>query len=342
MKDKKGKALVMKLIDDLISDDDETVDERTRPVEKDNSDPDSQAATRLSDSSDKTNRSEVLELDVGEEPEADETVRIPDVPARAKAKSAAKSQPPGKAGATLTRTHNTDDSTEVTGDAEHSEHSIKSTVGRPTALRGGVFSSPTEAALATSENLRIAQSRILELEQEVERLRVENEQLAAAGETLRRRGDEAASKVTQLEDKLEQTVENSNQEVQLMREGLAQKEQEARQLRNKLEETEARISTNIKKIRVRERELENRLELVKMEGQALIRSKDEIILDLKRQLDQLTIEMDNYRNKGQELNRVLSEKQDLLRRTVKALRIALSMLEGDEAAQPPTKKVKSG
>src|SRR5690606_17266616 len=95
-------------------------------------------------------------------------------------------------------------------------------------------------------------------------------------------------------------------------------------------EYEVRLSTNLQKIRVRERELENRLELVKVEGSALVRSKDEMILDMKRQIDQLNMELENYRNKGQELNQRLHEKQEMLRRTVKALRLALTMLEGGE------------
>jgi predicted nucleic acid-binding Zn-ribbon protein len=104
---------------------------------------------------------------------------------------------------------------------------------------------------------------------------------------------------------------------------------------------ELRISTNIQKIRVRERELENRLELVKMESAALIRSKDEMILELKRNIDQLNLELTNYRNKNQELNRLTTDKQEMLRRTVKALRLALSMLEGEEDTQKaPLRKVK--
>ncbi|NJL25113.1 MAG: hypothetical protein HC902_08015 [Calothrix sp. SM1_5_4] len=109
----------------------------------------------------------------------------------------------------------------------------------------------------------------------------------------------------------------------------------------KNEELELRISTNIQKIRVRERELENRLELMKMENAALIRSKDELILELKRQIDQLNLELNNYRAKNQELNRLTTDKQEMLRRTVKALRLALSMLEGEEESpKPPQRKAK--
>ena len=50
----------------------------------------------------------------------------------------------------------------------------------------------------------------------------------------------------------------------------------------------------------------------------------------KRQIDQLSLELNNYRTKNQELNRQTTDKQEMLRRTVKALRLALSMLEGEE------------
>ena len=76
-------------------------------------------------------------------------------------------------------------------------------------------------------------------------------------------------------------------------------------------------------------ELENRLEISKMENAALIRNKDEIILDMKRQKDHLVNELENYRTKGQELYKQINEKQETLRRTVKALRLALTLLEGN-------------
>ncbi len=105
------------------------------------------------------------------------------------------------------------------------------------------------------------------------------------------------------------------------------RDRELSDMKLKIEEYEMRLTSNLQKIRVRERELENRLELVKMESAAVVRSKDELILELKRQLDQLTSEIENYRTKSQELNKQISDKQDLERRTVKALRLALSLLE---------------
>ena len=59
-----------------------------------------------------------------------------------------------------------------------------------------------------------------------------------------------------------------------------------------------------------------------------MRNKDEMILDLKRQIDQLSMELESYRTKGKDLNKQLEGKQETLSRTVKALRLALTLLEG--------------
>ncbi|MCB0411101.1 MAG: hypothetical protein KDD22_01160 [Bdellovibrionales bacterium] len=229
--------------------------------------------------------------------------------------------------------------TRVGAQQDSVEDRVRASVGRFAALQGQGSHSTMSAALAQSENLRIAQSRILELEEELERVRQENEKLAAVSETFRKRADAHAARIETLEDKMTRDKDSANHERNLITQSLEAKRQEVESLTLKIDELEMRLSSNIQKIRVRERELENRLELVKMEGQALVRSKDEIILDLKRQLDQTNHELDNYRVKGQDLNKQISDKQDMLRRTVKALRIALSMLEGDESDGDKRKKL---
>lgn len=211
-----------------------------------------------------------------------------------------------------------------------SEDRVRASVGRFAPFRSSSGSSSTEAALAQSESLRIAQNRLLEFEQEIERLRTQNEELAAAGETLRRRTDELLASNQKRESDYQHAIAQFDQEKEILSNSKEALQRDLEITKQKGEELELRISSNIQKIRVRERELENRLELVRMESAALIRSKDELILDLKRQIDQLNIELNNYRNKNQELNRQTNDKQEMLRRTVKALRLALSMLEGEE------------
>jgi chromosome segregation ATPase len=199
---------------------------------------------------------------------------------------------------------------------------------KPHKWSGGGSRGP-DSHLIQSENLRVAQKKIFELENEIERLRTSNEKLAAAGETLKQKVDHLSSDNENKTRKLEEIKDRLVTEKEVLEDSLKMRDRELNDLKTKMDEYELRISSNIQKIRVRERELENRLEISKMENAALIRNKDEIILDMKRQKDHLVNELENYRTKGQELHKQLNEKQETLRRTVKALRLALNLLEGN-------------
>jgi chromosome segregation ATPase len=195
-----------------------------------------------------------------------------------------------------------------------------------------------EGALVQSEQLRIAQERILDLENVVDSLRTENEQLVAAGETLKNRSDDLKSQVDQIKISSKEKLEITGEELVVLRTNLASKSDDIGKLKLKIEELESRLQGDLKKIRVRERELENRLEIAKLESGAIMKNKDEIILDLKRKIDQLGFELENYRSKSRELNKLVEDNRERVRRTVKALRLALNMLEGEESEVVPLKK----
>lgn len=322
MADKKGKALALELIDDLLNEKSELINPKETESENSSGASNANGGGELHDktvdlSGHSENKELVLDLDSDKDGE-DKTVRLPDESTKALAVVAPQAS------------HN----------PSQRESKVRATVGRHGAFRAANVPSATEAALAQSESLRIAQSRILELEQEIERLRLQNEELGAAGETIRRRADELLAQNQKREADYQHAVSTFEQEKIILTSSKEALQRDIESQKRKNDELELRISTNIQKIRVRERELENRLELVKMESAALIRSKDEIILDLKRQMDQLNIELSNYRTKNQELNRQSSDKHEILRRTVKALRLALSMLEGEEESPKPQRKVK--
>ena len=80
------------------------------------------------------------------------------------------------------------------------------------------------------------------------------------------------------------------------------------------EQLESRLDSNLKKIRVRERELENRLELVRLENFSLQRAKDEHLLGLKRENDDAQIELESYRDVGKVLSLELQSKKEMLRK----------------------------
>ncbi|MNK96063.1 hypothetical protein D3C87_1163270 [compost metagenome] len=227
------------------------------------------------------------------------------------------------------------------GKRKTSDVDVKVSVG---SFRGGhrpgsanVFTS-VDASLAQAENLKIAQQRILELEKEAEFLRAENEELASAGEIIRSRTEDLAVRINAMEKEKAEIAESAHSEMLILKGNLQYKENEGAKARLKVEELEARLKSDFKKIRVRERELENRLELLRAEKAALVRSKDEYILEQKRKVDQLSQELDNYRKKCLELNKALDANQDQFKRTERALRLALTNLESKEENLVPLKK----
>lgn len=202
------------------------------------------------------------------------------------------------------------------------------------------FTSTTN--LQASENLKRAQDKIIDLENEIERLRMENQELGAAGEVLKRKTEEMGGDVDRITLGRREAESRLKDEIQHSQMRLQGKQQEIQDLKVKVESLELRLKRDLQMVRVRERELENRLELVKLENAAVLRSKDEHILELKRKFDQNQIESEQLKDKIRKLAEETDEKQDKIRRTVRTLRLALNMLDEDDVNEIEQELKKSG
>lgn len=192
--------------------------------------------------------------------------------------------------------------------------------------------------LYEGEHLKIAQHKIEELEASLDKLRLENERLATACELFQKRADEAVTQKQDTEKKLNYNEERLTEERSSFKSYMEQRDALVKELKDKIEHLESRLSTDIRKSRGKERELENRLELARLEKISLVGSKDDIILDLKRQVDQLNHELGNYRRKTAQMNQTLEANQEQFRRTVRALRLALTNLEVNDPIGGQVKK----
>ena len=201
-----------------------------------------------------------------------------------------------------------------------------------------------DPALVQAENLRLAQERIIELEKAFEKIRRENELLSSAGELAQAKLEELHAKLSSSDRIKHELAQQNESELRIFKDGLIIKDNDINRLRLKVEELEGRLAQDLRKVRVRERELENRLELTKMEKNALVRAKDETILELKRKIEHFESEVENYKSKVVELNERLEANQEQFSRTVRALRLALTNLEvsegtGNSITLAPLKKV---
>ncbi len=195
---------------------------------------------------------------------------------------------------------------------------------------GAAIFSSAEAVLRQSENLRVAQKRISDLERELERVRRENENFRSAGETLRRRLDELQARAESSDVNVQEIRKIADEEKKVLRGQITSRDRDLADLRGRLDDAEGRLEANFRKIRVRERDLEHRVEIIKAESQSIAASKDRMILELKRQVDQVTAELGRSKSQVQETYGQFKERQETVRRAVRALRIALTVLEGED------------
>ncbi|MBC7466873.1 MAG: hypothetical protein H7256_12850 [Bdellovibrio sp.] len=217
---------------------------------------------------------------------------------------------------------------------ENHDDKVKVSIGqnRSSAYSTGYQSwgGGAEASLGQAENLRIAQEKILQLERENEKLRSQNDELISASDIIKERSDLLTAQITEFKNDKEGLEESFKNEVALLKGHLHRKETEFQKAQIKVDDLESRLKFDMKKIRVRERELENRLELIRAEKNAVTKSKDEQILDLRRKMDVLQMEVDSYRQKCVDLNKLLENNQDSFKRTTRALRLAMANLELQE------------
>lgn len=217
---------------------------------------------------------------------------------------------------------------------------VKVSIGRVrSGTKAGQVYTSSDATLLQAENLRIVQQRVLELENEIDHLRQENEELASAAEIIKTRADELNSQMQALVTQKTESEQSLQSEIMILKGNLQHRDQELQKSRIKTDELESRLKMDLKKIRVRERELENRLELSRAEKNAIVRSKDENILELKRKMDHMQNEIDSYRQKCLELNKLLDSNHESFKKTTRALRLALANLELSEEAKSQLKKV---
>ena len=201
---------------------------------------------------------------------------------------------------------------------------------------------PSEGQLKNSEHLRIAQRKINDLEDEIAKIRRENEDLASAAETFKKLNDEYYSEIENLKSKSHDHKQTSSQEIKLLKKITQNKDKQILEYKQQIDELNSRIDNNFQRVRKREKDLEHRLEIAKMEEAAVVKSKDQLILDLKRRIDEISNESDNFRKKSQENYKDLQKKQQVVRGAIRALRIALTKLEGDDDSDYESESTNSG
>ncbi len=196
----------------------------------------------------------------------------------------------------------------------------------------------------------------------------ELERLQATLNHLRLDREGLVKKITDLEDEKIQTNRNNlglraeldekKIEIQIMKKRMSEESQdlkyqyELEQERRKLAEEKAKafqveavnmqqkVKLEIKKVSSRERELEQRLELLKVDAETQIRHRDMKILELKRKIDTMEFDIDTLTANEQRNVGDKGELEDKLDKAIKTLRAAIGILETDDPKLATLEKLK--
>lgn len=104
-------------------------------------------------------------------------------------------------------------------------------------------------------------------------------------------------------------------------------QEQLRDLIRQKEEFKEKIREDLKRIKLKEKELENKYELLRNDTQTLLDAKDKQILDVKKKADALDLELEQYDDRLRESARVLNEVSVKKRRLIDTLKLAIQLLE---------------
>ena len=103
---------------------------------------------------------------------------------------------------------------------------------------------------------------------------------------------------------------------------------QANKAQNKLEDFRDRVRGDFVKIRAQERELSNKLELQKRDAEALLASKDEQLLNQRREVDRMHYELEGLRERMIEETEKAEDRSARMKRATQSLKLANDLLSG--------------
>lgn len=183
---------------------------------------------------------------------------------------------------------------------------------------------------ALSQQLRQAKEQIKKLDGELKQEKSTNAELSYLAQ-------EQEHRIKNFDKEKQIALESSSTENQELKFEMKKRMDKIRlleiQVRDAFTESEKlkdRVRNDIRKIRSREKELENRLEIMKKDSEALLAARENRIIDLKRKLDLLEFNMDILQNQYEKEKQLTANLREKLDKAAQVVRVAEGLLEQSE------------
>jgi hypothetical protein len=183
-----------------------------------------------------------------------------------------------------------------------------------------------EQLSAFDKKLKEANGQILELRH-------------VAGEQERRLDDGARERECALEG-LQKENEELRFQGKVKNDKVRVMESQVKEATDEIERLKERVRTDIRKIRVREKELENKLEIMRRDSEALIAARETKIIELKRKVDLLEFNIDLLQDQYSREKDCSVQLRDRLGKAAQVVRVAGGLL--DSSPEPGRESGESG
>ncbi len=122
-------------------------------------------------------------------------------------------------------------------------------------------------------------------------------------------------------------VDNLKQDIKLKIDRIRLLESEKSESESRYTKLKERVRMDIRKIRTREKELDNRLEILKRDSETLISSRENKILELKRKIDLLEFNFDALEDQNENEKNKVKKLNENMEQILKVLKLAVGIVE---------------
>ena len=208
------------------------------------------------------------------------------------------------------------------------EREVESTRPLAAELReiSGAYTVEMERAQATISNLRSDREELLAKIQLLEEDKVMHNRQTL---TIRAELDERKIELSIIRKKLNEEITELKDRLKFHDERRMILEEKNRIYSQELDKANQKNKIDLKKVQMRERELEQKLELLKSDAETQIRHRDLKILELKRKIDAMEFDMESIQVQEKKSVESRFELEDKLEKAIKTLRSAITVLEDE-------------
>lgn len=201
----------------------------------------------------------------------------------------------------------------------------------------GAYSDEMDRLKATISNLREDREELLSRIQ-----KLEDEKVMQSRQTLSLRAelDEKKIEITIIRKKLNQEIIDLKDQLKINDEKRMILEEKNKISIQEIEKVSQMNKIDTKRVQLREKELEQRLELLKADAETQIRNRDLKILELKRKIDSMEFDMESIAQQEKKSVESRFELEDKLEKAIKTLRTAINVLEDEADHQDALKAIK--